>query len=131
MYKCHNIPSLTCDYYCPDEKTTLTYVSEDGRSMYGSIGTTACCGSASVFGLLFYRDHIVRFLKDSKCSVIILNGQWANHWDKPSLTEMESQLNRIEPKVFQCKLTLLNNTQILILLDILDPMAYLEWMNKK
>jgi len=99
--------------------------------MYGSIGTTACCGSASVFGLLFYRDHIVRFLKDSKCSVIILNGQWANHWDKPSLTEMESQLNRIEPKVFQCKLTLLNNTQILILLDILDPMAYLEWMNKK
>lgn len=131
MYKCHYIPQLGCDFYCPDEKTTLTYVSEDGRSMYGAIGTTACCGSASVFGLGFYSETIEKFLKDSKCSVIIMNGHWASTWDRPNLTGMENQLNRIEPKVFQCKLTLLKNTQILIVLDILDPMAYLKWMNKK
>lgn len=137
MYKYIYIPKLTCDHYCPDEKTTLTYVSGDGRSirdgwsMYGAIGTTACCGSASVVGLRFDSETIAKFLKDSKCSVIILNGQWASHWDKPNLTEIESQLNYMVPKVFQCKLTLLNNTQILIVLDILDPIAYLKWMDKK
>ena len=125
-FKQHAVPQLVCKYFDPDEETKLHMMSDTG-AMYGTIGKTACCGSASVFGMRIYPENILDFLKDSRCSIVILNGHFFS-WSAVNFKEFEELINRKHNKMFTVTITQLDPTRLLVLVDVVDPLAYMKWM---
>jgi hypothetical protein len=129
MYTPTNVPDLKCEFFCDEEKTVIHSISMENGSMYGNIGTTQCCGSASVYGLTFTIDNFLKFLKKTKCSIVIFNNIFRNLWgDVINITDVTNQINKVKPKVFQVSCKELSNKQVLLVMDILDPVAYYEWL---
>lgn len=125
-FKPHAVPKLVCKYFDPGEETKLVMVSDTG-AMYGTIGETQCCGSASVFGMMVYAESIIDFLKASWCSVVIFNGHFSGH-SAINYTAMEEQINRKHSKMFTVSIKQLDPTKLLVLVDVVDPVAYMKWM---
>jgi hypothetical protein len=129
MYTPINVPDLKCEYFCNEEKTTIHSIDGEYGSMYGGIGTTQCCGSASVYGLFYYEDDILNFLKETRCSIVVFNSIFMTPWGRDiDISGVTAGINKVKPKVFQVSYKVLSNKQVLLVVDILDPVAYYEWL---
>jgi hypothetical protein len=129
MYTLTNVPDLKCGYFCNEEKTTIHSIDIKNSSMYGSIGTTQCCGSASVYGLPYYKNDILNFLKETRCSIVVFNSIFRNPWGGDvDISGVTARVNEVKPKVFQVSYKVLSYKQVLLVVDILDPVAYYEWL---
>jgi len=125
-FRQHAVPHLVCKYFDPDETTELTMVSDTG-AMYGTIGNTQCCGSASVFGMSFYPENILAVLKSSMCSIVIFNGHFSG-WNSVNFKDFEGIINHAHNKIFTVTITQLDPTKLLVLVNVVDPLAYMKWM---
>ena len=103
--------------------------------VYGctTIGATGCCGSVEILGDQDIEySFLLELLVCSNCAVFLVHlNNTPNYWNNISITAIEKQLNAVAPTIWKVQLKKMENSETLMVLEILDEDKYLDWRMQK
>lgn len=114
----------------------LGMICGPGESPYGHpfsyVGKTQCCGSREIWLGANYisSEYILSLIKNINSAIYVLHGIYKDGWlDNTGSVSIEEYLNAVST-AWQVKIEEIDETTLLVVLNILDRDAYIKWRNQ-
>lgn len=110
---------------CRPEKSSYGYP-------FSYVGETQCCGSREIWLENNYitPEYILSLIKNIYSAIYVLHGIYNDGWlDNTDSVSIEEYLNAVST-AWQVKIEEIDETTLLVVLNILDRDAYIKWRNQ-
>ena len=130
----YSVSNMTCEGHAVNS----ILIEEKAGFGIKTIGETQCCGSMECFYPRYItKDLILKFIKQIDCSIWLLHGYIEDVWARIKYLEnAEESLNKLYPEIWRVKVRVYTSSarlpsMVLVVLEILDFEAFIQWRNKK